>query len=192
MTPALSMGVWARQDCSAAAAGSHARVDTSARIPPGASSPSPAPPIAAFCRRLCQAGPSGSCRPSETGAMCPCTAPRTVRPDSSLTRGSACSRALSQQITDTSVCIEGPMVVRRVRRGTIVCLDRAALCGTGPTAHYMRGEEQGPCKFLIVQGCLRRLPVGTDDRRTAARRVRAEGSGVFRIRLRRRVTARSS
>ena len=31
------MGVWARQDCSAAAAGSHARVDTSARIPPGAS-----------------------------------------------------------------------------------------------------------------------------------------------------------
>ncbi len=57
------------------------------------------------------------------------------------------------EITDTFVCLEGPMVVEtRAPRNNYV-LTPGQRCAVPPkTAHYVHGEGQGPCKFLIVQG----------------------------------------
>ena len=56
-------------------------------------------------------------------------------------------------ITDSFVCLEGPMVVEtRAPRATHV-LRPGERCAVGPkTAHYVHGLDDGPCKFLIVQG----------------------------------------
>jgi len=57
------------------------------------------------------------------------------------------------EISDSFVFLEGPMVVetrapRRVHR-----LLPGERCAVPPkTAHYVHGEADGPCKFLIVQG----------------------------------------
>lgn len=57
------------------------------------------------------------------------------------------------EITDYFVCLEGPMVVEtRAPRGEHV-LEPGQRCEVGPMiAHYVHGVNDGPCKFLIVQG----------------------------------------
>lgn len=56
-------------------------------------------------------------------------------------------------ITDSFVCLEGPMVVEtRAPRATYVLLP-GERCQVPPkTAHYVHGKDDGPCKFLILQG----------------------------------------
>lgn len=57
------------------------------------------------------------------------------------------------EVADSFVCLEGPMVVEtRAPRATHM-LGRGDRCAVPPkTAHYVHGENGGPCKFLIVQG----------------------------------------
>ena len=57
------------------------------------------------------------------------------------------------EITDSFVCLEGPMVVEtRAPRATHL-LTPGERCAVGPkTAHTVHGENGGPCKFMIVQG----------------------------------------
>jgi quercetin dioxygenase-like cupin family protein len=57
------------------------------------------------------------------------------------------------EITDEFVCMEGPMVVEtRAPRATHV-LAPGQRCTVEPkTAHYVHGKDDGPCRFLIVQG----------------------------------------
>jgi quercetin dioxygenase-like cupin family protein len=56
-------------------------------------------------------------------------------------------------ITDSFVCLEGPMVVETRAPPAVHVLQPAQRCAVGPkTAHYVHGEDDGPCKFLIVQG----------------------------------------
>lgn len=56
-------------------------------------------------------------------------------------------------ITDSFVCLEGPVVVEtRAPRATRVLLP-GQRCEVPPkTAHYVHGKDDGPCKFLILQG----------------------------------------
>jgi quercetin dioxygenase-like cupin family protein len=56
-------------------------------------------------------------------------------------------------ITDSFVCLEGPMVVETRAPQAMHVLQPGQRCAVGPkTAHYVRGKNDGPCKFLIVQG----------------------------------------
>ncbi|NKB55229.1 MAG: cupin domain-containing protein [Alphaproteobacteria bacterium] len=57
------------------------------------------------------------------------------------------------EITDSFVCLEGPMVVEtRAPRAEYV-LDPGERCEVPPkVAHYVHGLNDGPFKFLIVQG----------------------------------------
>ena len=57
------------------------------------------------------------------------------------------------EITDSFVCLEGPMVVEtRAPRATYRLMP-GERCAVGPkTAHFVHGENGGPCKFMIVQG----------------------------------------
>ena len=56
-------------------------------------------------------------------------------------------------ITDSFVCLEGPMVVEtRAPRNTYRLLP-GQRCAVPPrTAHYVHGEDGGAFKFLIIQG----------------------------------------
>ena len=56
-------------------------------------------------------------------------------------------------ITDSFVCLEGPMVVEtRAPRANHV-LRAGERCAVPPkTAHHVHGEADGPCKFLLLQG----------------------------------------
>jgi quercetin dioxygenase-like cupin family protein len=56
-------------------------------------------------------------------------------------------------ITDAFVCLEGPMVVEtRAPRATYV-LRAGERCSVPPkTAHYVHGQDDGPCKFMVLQG----------------------------------------
>jgi len=56
-------------------------------------------------------------------------------------------------ITDSFVCLEGPMVVETRAPRTRYRLDPGQRCAVPPkTAHYVHGEDGGLCKFLIIQG----------------------------------------
>ncbi|MDD9906862.1 MAG: cupin domain-containing protein [Rhodospirillaceae bacterium] len=57
------------------------------------------------------------------------------------------------EITDSFVCLEGPMVVEtRAPRAEYV-LGPGERCEVPPkVAHYVHGLDDGPFKFLIVQG----------------------------------------
>jgi quercetin dioxygenase-like cupin family protein len=57
------------------------------------------------------------------------------------------------EITDQTVCLEGPMVVEtRAPRHTYI-LEKGERCSVPPmTAHYVHGKDGGPCRFMIVQG----------------------------------------
>ena len=56
-------------------------------------------------------------------------------------------------ITDAFVCLEGPVVVEtRAPRGLYV-LHPGERCSVPPkTAHYVHGQDDGPCKFMVLQG----------------------------------------
>ena len=56
-------------------------------------------------------------------------------------------------ITDAFFCLDGPLVVEtRAPRHTYV-LQPGERCTVPPkTAHYVHGENGGPCRFLILQG----------------------------------------
>jgi quercetin dioxygenase-like cupin family protein len=57
------------------------------------------------------------------------------------------------RITDAFVCLKGPMVVEtRAPRATYV-LNPGERCAVPPmTAHFVHGQDGGPCAFLILQG----------------------------------------
>jgi quercetin dioxygenase-like cupin family protein len=56
-------------------------------------------------------------------------------------------------ITDSFVCLEGPMVVEtRAPRNTHRLAPGERCAVPAKTAHRVQGEDGGPCKFLIVQG----------------------------------------
>jgi quercetin dioxygenase-like cupin family protein len=56
-------------------------------------------------------------------------------------------------ITDAFVCLKGPMVVEtRAPRMTHV-LNPGERCEVPPmTAHYVHGQNDGPCQFMVLQG----------------------------------------
>jgi len=56
-------------------------------------------------------------------------------------------------ITDSFVCLKGPIVVEtRAPRNTYV-LDVGERCAVPPmTAHYVHGLDGGPCQFMVLQG----------------------------------------
>ncbi len=57
------------------------------------------------------------------------------------------------EISDSFVCLEGPMVVETRAPRHLYRLEPGQRCTVPPkTAHHVQGVEGGPCKFLIVQG----------------------------------------
>ena len=57
------------------------------------------------------------------------------------------------EITDSFVCLEGPMVVETRAPRNAYRLEPGQRCAvSSKTAHRVRGEAGGPCKVLIVQG----------------------------------------
>lgn len=57
------------------------------------------------------------------------------------------------EITDYFVCLEGPMTVETRAPRAEFRLEPGSRCEVAPkTAHWVRGVNDGPCKFLIVQG----------------------------------------
>ena len=57
------------------------------------------------------------------------------------------------EITDSFVCLEGPMVVETRAPRALHELRPGERCAVGPkTAHYVHGKDGGPCRFLILQG----------------------------------------
>jgi quercetin dioxygenase-like cupin family protein len=56
-------------------------------------------------------------------------------------------------ITDSFVCLEGPMVVETRAPHAVHRLQPGQRCAIPPkTSHYVHGEGDGPCKFMLVQG----------------------------------------
>src|SRR5690348_5739587 len=57
------------------------------------------------------------------------------------------------EITDSFVCLEGPMVVETRAPRHAYRLEPGERCVVpAKTAHYVAGEGGGPCRFMIVQG----------------------------------------
>lgn len=57
------------------------------------------------------------------------------------------------EVTDSFVCLDGPMVVETRAPRHEYRLAVGGRCAVPPkTAHYVHGENDGPCRFLIVQG----------------------------------------
>ena len=56
-------------------------------------------------------------------------------------------------ITDSCVCLEGPMEVETRAPRAVHRLAPGERCEVAPkTAHTVRGQAGGPCKFLLMQG----------------------------------------
>jgi quercetin dioxygenase-like cupin family protein len=56
-------------------------------------------------------------------------------------------------ITDSFVCLEGPMVVETRAPHAVHLLQPGERCAVGlKTAHLVHGNDDGPCKFMLVQG----------------------------------------
>ena len=56
-------------------------------------------------------------------------------------------------ITDSSVCLEGPMEVETRAPRAVHRLVSGQRCEVAPkTAHTVRGADGGPCRFLLMQG----------------------------------------
>jgi quercetin dioxygenase-like cupin family protein len=71
----------------------------------------------------------------------------------SLAAGQSVPWHYHSEITDSFVCLEGPMLVEtRAPRHTYRLLPGERCTVPPKTAHYVHGEADGPCKFLIVQG----------------------------------------
>lgn len=57
------------------------------------------------------------------------------------------------EVADSFVCLEGPMVVETRAPRNLYRLEPGQRCAVPPkTAHHVHGVDGGPCKFLIVQG----------------------------------------
>jgi len=57
------------------------------------------------------------------------------------------------EITDRFVCLNGPMVVETRAPKARYELRPGETCAVAPrTAHVVRGKDDGPCKFLLLQG----------------------------------------
>ncbi|HEY1299688.1 MAG TPA: hypothetical protein VGF07_04275 [Stellaceae bacterium] len=57
------------------------------------------------------------------------------------------------EVSDHMVCLEGPMVVETRAPRAAHRLMPGERCTVLPkTAHYVHGENDGPCRFMIVQG----------------------------------------
>lgn len=57
------------------------------------------------------------------------------------------------EITDSFVCLEGPVVVETRAPRQTYRLEPGQRCTVPPkTAHHVQGEDGGPCRFLIIQG----------------------------------------
>lgn len=57
------------------------------------------------------------------------------------------------EITDSFVCLEGTLVVETKAPRDCHELKPGGRCQVPPkTAHYVHGKDDGPAKFLIVQG----------------------------------------
>jgi len=57
------------------------------------------------------------------------------------------------EIGDTIVCLQGPMEVEtRAPRQTFRLMPGERCAIPPKTAHYVHGDQGGPCQFLIVQG----------------------------------------
>src|SRR5260221_13203906 len=62
------------------------------------------------------------------------------------------------EISDSFVCLEGPMVVEtRAPRQVYRLVPGGGCAGPPQTADYVDGEGGGPCKILILEG------IGVDD-----------------------------
>jgi quercetin dioxygenase-like cupin family protein len=70
-----------------------------------------------------------------------------------LAAGQFVPRHYHSDITDSFVCIEGPMVVEtRAPRATHMLMP-GQRCEVPPkTAHHVHGKDGGPCKFMVLQG----------------------------------------
>jgi quercetin dioxygenase-like cupin family protein len=70
-----------------------------------------------------------------------------------LARGQCVPWHYHSEITDSFVCLEGPMVVETRAPRNLYRLEPGERCAVPPkTAHYVHGEDGGACKFLIIQG----------------------------------------
>jgi quercetin dioxygenase-like cupin family protein len=57
------------------------------------------------------------------------------------------------EITDSFVCLEGPMIVETRAPRHNYRLLAGERCAVPPkTAHYVHGDGGGACKFLVIQG----------------------------------------
>ena len=56
-------------------------------------------------------------------------------------------------ITDTFVCLDGPMAIRTRDPEAETVLRPGEMHAVPPRqAHYVSGKDGGPCRFMIVQG----------------------------------------
>jgi quercetin dioxygenase-like cupin family protein len=70
-----------------------------------------------------------------------------------LARGQCVPWHYHSEVTDSFVCLEGPMVVETRAPRNLYRLEPGERCAVpSKTAHYVHGEDGGACKFLIVQG----------------------------------------
>ncbi len=70
-----------------------------------------------------------------------------------LDRGQCVPWHYHSEIADSFVCLEGPMIVETRAPRALHRLMPGQRCAVpAKTAHYVRGEDDGPCRFLIVQG----------------------------------------
>lgn len=62
------------------------------------------------------------------------------------------------EIADSFVCLEGQTVVETKAPSETYLLEPGQRCTVGPnTTHTVHGKDDGPCKFMVIQG------VGTYD-----------------------------
>ncbi len=57
------------------------------------------------------------------------------------------------EITDRYFCLDGPMVVETRAPRAVNELATGESCAVPPkTAHHIHGKDEGPCRFLLLQG----------------------------------------
>lgn len=70
-----------------------------------------------------------------------------------LDRGQCVPWHYHSEIADSFVCLEGPMVVEtRAPRNHYRLLPGERCAVPAKTAHYVHGENDGACKFMVIQG----------------------------------------
>lgn len=70
-----------------------------------------------------------------------------------LARGQCVPWHYHNEIADSFVCLEGPMIVETRAPRQTHRLEPGERCMVpAKTAHYVHGEADGPCTFMIVQG----------------------------------------